>query len=1353
MSSDHTPSSSPSSQGSSNSFSPPRTPLNLHQNSIDPSAKWLVQKFGGTSVGKFAVKIAEDIVANYIDQHKVAIVCSARSGSTKALGTTNLLLRSASQTLKQRRKSSASGTTTPVTRGLFGAGYDGSQSPPLSPQVNRGRSTPPAGFSALTPLANNSHSTQTLPEFNATVDIIRDEHVKAANASVRDPRILEELLQEIENDCDWLRNFLFAAQGIDAEYVSLEDIVPESEEVDTDVGSLDQEFYDRLANALGERIQQCGPRVPVVTGFFGPVPGSLLSQVGRGYTDLCSALLAVGLEAAELQIWKEVDGIFTADPRKVPTARLLSIITPDEAAELTYYGSEVVHPFTMEQARTQLNRVAIRRKIPIRIKNVENPKGGGTVIYPDPDVEAGAEQELPIGDETVPLVTLHHLPDDRNRRKRLPTAVTIKEHIIVLNVNSNRKSVSHGFLAGIFGTLDQYNVVVDLISTSEVHVSMAIEDGLAKKVLDRLIKELKKNGTVSVHRNMAILSLVGKEMRNMVGIAGKMFTTLAQGNVNIEMISQGASEINISCVIEAKDSVKALNLIHQSCLQIMPEGVIGRKFLPPRKRSMAEAQATFKEIPEIFEVELGEALTARTETLSTFRELGPPDLCHVVKNTGRSGQRDLGSYHYISGVDASSSASLAAYINSLTYAIEDNSAWFSKNAAWKVRNGCYCCFNAFSRVDVRVDVKIPGGVNAYVIDLRGERHEATPEIWQETYVSAILRAILYSDDPTYSLEAYRKLDPITTPEGEIRFLQAAEALFLKGWQVGSDPEIQVATVVSNHLTAGILKYFGDSGRYQQAANLFEKLTAREPEVASLLAKSYIGMNEEVKAVQIMAAAMKQTPHSYTLLHVQSDFLRSKGKYEWALKVARQAVNCAPSEFVAWEKVTELYIDLRQYESALLTLNSVPMFTFNGRDAHRTLAAAKINLPFTRSIGEILPDRQKTEDDEADPALQRLPAPGLRGTWARAYCLLTRLVSQIGWDELLKIRSSVFVMEEEYRMQKARGEINQVVANTNGTATENEDGDAGRVVIHEDGTVAPRPRNSSSPDDNASTRGILSTKSSIDTSADSSTLAASIPVIRVSTESDREREEEDISRAATPKVQVNGESETEENGMESVDLEKPVQAAAGEGEQTEGEPLAASTQEPFSFSNKRLCERWLDNLFMVLYEASSCGLSSDPYLTMYIQDLRVWTIFRAEVAHFKTQHVAYRKTGLEWEILGDLGLRLHHKEEAKEAYQRCLDSPRYSAKPWLKLMETYADEGDIQRSIQTAIRVAAYQYAEYTEMTYPTAIARSFFKLGQIHGHDKISFTLMSMGLPDPILKIMDSYLHYGKVFKIEGYDF
>ncbi|KAG9311813.1 chaps family protein, partial [Chiua virens] len=710
------------------------------------------------------------------------------------------------------------------------------------------------------------------------------------------------------------------------------------------------------------------------------------------------------------------------------------------------------------------------------------------------------------------------------------------------------------------------------------------------------------------------------------------------------------------------------------------------------------ADASFKDYRTVligFQVEIGEALTARTESLATFRELGPPDLCHVVKSTGRTGQRDLGSFHLVSGVDASSSASLAAYINSLTYAIEDNSAWFSKGTAWKVRNGCYCCFNAFSRVDVRVDVKIPGGVHAYVVDLRGDRHEATLEMWQEAYVSAILRAILYSDDPTYWLDAYRKLDPITTGEGEVRFLQAVEALFMKGWQVGSDPEIQVATVVSNHLTAGVMKYFGASGRYQPAANLFEKLAVKEPEVASLLAKSYIGMNEEVKAVQIMSAAMKHTPHSYTLLHVQSDFLRSKGKGSLAVKLARQAVNCAPSEFVTWEKLTELYIDTKDYESALLTLNSCPMFTYNGKDVHRPIQTSRVHLPFKRQIGEILPEKQKTEDDEADPALLRLPAPGLRGTWARAYSLLTRLVSEIGWDELLKTRSAVFVMEEEYRMQKSHADLQSATGSTYGLNSKSQDED---VVIHEDGMVVRNGAGLHYPDHPG--------------------------VDRVG----------DRAGVGGGGGEWGGGRGAKRTGVTSPPLEKPGMAAAAVVDQETSESQR-SGQDSFSFTNKRLCERWLDNLFMVLYE-----------------DLRVWTIFRAEVAHFKTQHVAYRKTGMEWEILGDLGLRLHHKEEAKEAYQRCLETARYSQKPWAKLLETYAEEGDITRTIQTAIRVAAYQYADYTEMTYPTLIARSFFKLGQIHGHAKIAFTLLSMGLPDGILKIMDGYLQVWEDVQESAYE-
>ncbi|KAI6037623.1 Aspartate/glutamate/uridylate kinase [Pisolithus marmoratus] len=591
---------------------PPSAPLSLRQNTIDPGAPWLVQKFGGTSIGKFATDIARDIVPSYIDQYQVAVVCSARSGSTKALGTTNLLLRAASQVRQQQACRSASGTQTPVsTNGLFRRSRSRSDSPPFGLAI-----TP---ISASSTKENNPSVTQAqpaLPEFAATVDIIRSEHLVVARTNVKDPELLRELEDEIEHDCNWLTSYLLATQvineisprsrdnivgfgerlacklmtailrdqGVDAEYVSLEDVVPITDVGAFDPGptegTLDQAFYDRVSHAVAQRIRECAPRVPVVTGFFGPVPGSLLRQIGRGYTDLLSSLLAAGLNACELQIWKEVDGIFTADPRKVPTARLIP--------SSPIMGSEVVHPFTMEQV--------IRRKIPIRIKNVENPSGHGTVIQPEPE---GAEDPTANPINLTSLPSLSSLPSASSPcissdfqtypyygSRRLPSAVTIKDHIIILNVNSNRTRVSHGFLAKIFGVLDNCGIVVDLVSTSEVHVSMAIEDvsedadstgngaaGSGKRVLDKVLAELGKCGTVTVHPHMCILSLVGKHMHNMIGIAGRMFTTLAQSSVNIEMISQGASEINISCVIQARDAVKALNLIHQSCLGIGVNGV------------------------------------------------------------------------------------------------------------------------------------------------------------------------------------------------------------------------------------------------------------------------------------------------------------------------------------------------------------------------------------------------------------------------------------------------------------------------------------------------------------------------------------------------------------------------------------------------------------------------------------------------------------------------------------------------------------------------------------------------------------------------------------------------------------
>ncbi|CAD6892515.1 unnamed protein product [Tilletia controversa] len=908
---------------------------------------------------------------------------------------------------------------------------------------------------------------------------------------------------------------------------------------------------------------------------------------------------------------------------------------------------------------------------------------------------------------------------------------------------------------------------------------------------------------------------------------------------------------------------------------------------------------TFVSQPEFFETEVGESIISRTETLATFRELGPPDLCHFVKvTTSKSSARDIGSYHYVSGVDASSSAALAAYINSLTYELDQNPGFFSNKSQYKLKSGAYCCFNAFSRVDVRVVVRIPGSVDAYVVDLRGERHECTPEIWQEVYLSALLRSILYADDANYRLAGYRKLDPIASPEAEHRFLQAAENLFFKGWQLGSDPEIQVATVVFNHLTNGILKYFGESFRYEIAVNLFEKLYAREPEVAALVAKAYIGMNEELKAVQIMHHAIAQSrlptgstlplplgapggtgqPLSYALLHVQADFLSTKGKTEWALKLAKQAVNSAPSEFVTWAKLTELYIDLEEWDSALFTLNSCPMFTYNERDLHRMPTPSKSHLPIKGFIADSgLVNEESSRDNEADVALLRLPAPALRGTFAKAYALLTRLVSSIGWDELLKCRSAVFVMEEEYRMQKAGAPAPAQPGEDGDTTIKSTDGDTsianGSAGPASNGVPVPpsqpdpeqqrrereetRTRYENEMKDNGEELGspVSSPESSAAgspplagqrfTGAPSSTQtnstvvggdgvsavndklthlgisalgangsAQSIPTIKISTESDHEREKLELetfmkaeaeAAAAIAKDQQTEAEEAEAKDVvpqmkvevEAPPLEKPplvqvegrhervdsssasgpglsgpatgapagvggsvdaqasgtqgaeqiqaqlhqvatVAEAGGQNLQRQGSAQGNGSSAPavgLAFANKRLCERWLDNLFMVLYE-----------------DLRVYTIWRAEVAHYRSQNLAYRKTGTEWEILGELALRLHHSVEARDAFQRCVET-KFSAKALLRLLEIYTDAKDVQRSLWTAIRLTAYHHRWYLEGSFPGAVAHNLFKLIRTEGLAKVSYTLVSMAPPQPILKLMQNYFAYAQTFGVPGFNF
>ncbi|KAL7931213.1 Aspartate/glutamate/uridylate kinase [Trichoderma chlorosporum] len=490
---------------------------------------WVVQKFGGTSVGKFPDKIVRDIVRASLSQNRVVVVCSARSSGKKADGTTSRLLAVYTK-LKD----------------------------------------------IVTPINSEEKQQELIEQATGLIQDVCNDHVAASKKFVKNPELKDALVAKVKAECQELVEYVMATKrfnleinsrskdrvisfgeklsclfmttmlkdsGVAAEYVDLSDVLHS----DTPPPSLDAGFYKLAVSRFLKKLTACENRVPVVTGFFGNVPGTLIDgDIGRGYTDLCAALCAVGLKAEELQIWKEVDGIFTADPSKVPTARLLPSITPSEAAELTFYGSEVIHHLTMDQV------IRAHPPIPIRIKNVMNPRGNGTVVIPDPVLSAAQQ--------------LHRSqPEQRAlfKNPRRPTAVTIKDQISVINVHSNKRSISHGFFARVFSILDKHSISVDLISTSEVHVSMAIHaDGIRSEAFETATQNLAECGDVSILTDMAILSLVGADMKNMVGVAGRMFSTLGEHNINLEMISQGASEINISCVIDARDATRAMNVLH-----------------------------------------------------------------------------------------------------------------------------------------------------------------------------------------------------------------------------------------------------------------------------------------------------------------------------------------------------------------------------------------------------------------------------------------------------------------------------------------------------------------------------------------------------------------------------------------------------------------------------------------------------------------------------------------------------------------------------------------------------------------------------------------------------------------------
>lgn len=263
-------------------------------------------------------------------------------------------------------------------------------------------------------------------------------------------------------------------------------------------------------------------RTPVMGGFIGSTREGVSTTIGRGGSDFTAAIVGGGLNATRIEIWTDVDGMMTTDPGLCPEAHRIKTISFEEAAELAYFGAKVLHPATLLPA--------IQKNIPVLILNSRNPKNEGTRIT-----------------ATAP------------RSKNIFRAIAAKKRITIVNIVAARMLMAHGFLKSIFEIFAAHRCPVDMVTTSEVSVSVTVD---SNESIAAIAADLGKLADVQYIGRKAIVCLVGENIGTTPGIAAKVFSALE--DVNIHMISQGASEINISFVIDEADVPQVVSRLHRT---------------------------------------------------------------------------------------------------------------------------------------------------------------------------------------------------------------------------------------------------------------------------------------------------------------------------------------------------------------------------------------------------------------------------------------------------------------------------------------------------------------------------------------------------------------------------------------------------------------------------------------------------------------------------------------------------------------------------------------------------------------------------------------------------------------------
>jgi aspartate kinase len=261
-------------------------------------------------------------------------------------------------------------------------------------------------------------------------------------------------------------------------------------------------------------------KIPVIGGFIAVSQAGLTSTLGRGGSDYSAALIGAALNAQQIQIWTDVSGVLTADPRIVRNARAIPRLSYAEAAELAYFGAKVLHPKTIQPG--------VARKIPFLICNSHAPDDPGTLICAEGEMCPGAVK-----------------------------SIALKTGITTVLISSDRMLGAYGFLRALFEVFDRHRTAVDIVTTSEVSVSLSLDDDSA---LPEILRDLESLGTVEVERNRGVICVVGEGVRATKGVAGRIFNAVS--DIKIFLISQGASRINMTFVISEADVATAVQRLH-----------------------------------------------------------------------------------------------------------------------------------------------------------------------------------------------------------------------------------------------------------------------------------------------------------------------------------------------------------------------------------------------------------------------------------------------------------------------------------------------------------------------------------------------------------------------------------------------------------------------------------------------------------------------------------------------------------------------------------------------------------------------------------------------------------------------